>query len=69
MLQKVKVKLSLCLSKHRAMKRYWGSGGISMALAEGDWSASRPAALHPCLGPPAPTGKEAGWPPDPVWTR
>jgi hypothetical protein len=25
---KVKVKLSLCLTKHHAMKTYWGSGGI-----------------------------------------
>jgi hypothetical protein len=25
---KVKVKLSLCLTKHHAMKAYWGSGGI-----------------------------------------
>jgi hypothetical protein len=26
---KVKVKLSLCLTKHHAMKTYWGSGGIA----------------------------------------
>jgi hypothetical protein len=26
---KGKVKLSLCLSKHHAMKAYWGSGGIA----------------------------------------
>jgi hypothetical protein len=25
----VKVKLSLCLTKHRAMNAYWGSGGIA----------------------------------------
>jgi hypothetical protein len=25
---KVKVKLSHCLTKHRAMKAYWGNGGI-----------------------------------------
>jgi len=25
----VKVKLSLCLTKHYAMKTYWGSGGIA----------------------------------------
>jgi hypothetical protein len=24
-----KVKLSLCLTKHHAMKTYWGSGGIA----------------------------------------
>jgi hypothetical protein len=27
---KVKVKLSLCLTKHNAMKTYWGSGGIAL---------------------------------------
>jgi hypothetical protein len=27
-MRKVKVKLSLCLTKHHAMKTYWGSGGI-----------------------------------------
>jgi hypothetical protein len=26
---KSKVKLSLCLTKHHAMKAYWGSGGIA----------------------------------------
>jgi hypothetical protein len=26
---KVKVKFSLCLTKHHAMKTYWGSGGIA----------------------------------------
>jgi hypothetical protein len=26
---KVKVKFSLCLTKHHAMKAYWGSGGIA----------------------------------------
>jgi hypothetical protein len=26
---KVEVKLSLCLTKHHAMKAYWGSGGIA----------------------------------------
>jgi len=26
---KVKVKLYLCSTKHRAMKTYWGSGGIA----------------------------------------
>jgi hypothetical protein len=27
--KEVKVKLSLCLPEHHAMKAYWGSGGIS----------------------------------------
>jgi hypothetical protein len=26
---KVNVKLSLCLTKHHAMKTYWGSGGVA----------------------------------------
>jgi hypothetical protein len=26
---KVKVKMSLCLTKHHAMKTYWGNGGIA----------------------------------------
>jgi hypothetical protein len=26
---KVKVKLSLCLTKHHAIKAYWGNGGIA----------------------------------------
>jgi len=26
---KVKVKLSLCLTKHQTMKTYWGNGGIA----------------------------------------
>jgi hypothetical protein len=26
---KVKVKLSLCLTKHHTMKTYWGNGGIA----------------------------------------
>jgi hypothetical protein len=28
-MRKVKVKLSLWLTKHHAMKAYWGSGGIA----------------------------------------
>jgi hypothetical protein len=39
--------VSLCLTKHHAMKTYWGSGGIvprifSSARDGGEWSASRP---------------------------
>jgi hypothetical protein len=29
---KVKVKTSLCLTKHHAMKAYWGSGGIAPCI-------------------------------------
>jgi hypothetical protein len=29
-----KVKLSLCLTKHHAMKTYWGSGGIVLRILD-----------------------------------
>jgi hypothetical protein len=36
----------------------------------GEWSASRPGrALPPGKGPPVPIVQEAGWAPEPVWTR
>jgi hypothetical protein len=43
---KVKVKLSLCLTKHHAMKTYWGvevklHAFLNSALDGGEWSASR----------------------------
>jgi hypothetical protein len=31
---KVKVKLSLCLTEHHAMKAYWGSGGIAPLILD-----------------------------------
>jgi hypothetical protein len=31
---KVKIKLSLCLTKHDAMKTYWGSGGIVLRILD-----------------------------------
>jgi hypothetical protein len=31
---KVKAKLSLCLTKHHAMKRYWESGGIAPRILD-----------------------------------
>jgi hypothetical protein len=31
---KVKVKVSLCLIKHHAMKMYWGSGGIALRIPD-----------------------------------
>jgi hypothetical protein len=42
-----KVKLSLCLTKHHAMKTYWGSGGIgplglNLGLHRGKWLHSHP---------------------------
>jgi hypothetical protein len=40
------------------------------ALNGGEWSASRPCgALPPRKGPRVPTGQEAGWVPEPVWTQ
>jgi len=47
-----RVKLSLCLTKHDAMKTCWGSGGIfpafvTSSLRGGEWSASRPGRLIP----------------------
>jgi hypothetical protein len=43
-IQKVKVKVSLCfLTKHHAMKAYWGSEYIApLILDGGEWSASHP---------------------------
>jgi hypothetical protein len=36
----------------------------------GEWSASRPGhALPPGKEPPVPSGQEAGWAPEPVWTQ
>jgi hypothetical protein len=31
---KKKAKLSLCLTKHHAMKAYWGSGGIAPRILD-----------------------------------
>jgi hypothetical protein len=45
-----KVKSSLCLSKHHAMKTYWGSGlhaFLTSALDGGEWSASWPSRFTP----------------------
>jgi hypothetical protein len=33
-LVEVKVKLFLCLTKHHAMKTYWGSGGITPRILD-----------------------------------
>jgi hypothetical protein len=59
--------------------RYRGSGGVrryssysfrTLALDEGEWSASRPGrALAPRIGSPVPIGQEAGWAPETVWTQ
>jgi len=49
---KVKVKLSLCLTKYHAMKAYWVwrygfTHSLISALDGGEWSASRPGRLTP----------------------
>jgi hypothetical protein len=49
---KVKVKLSLCLTKHHAMKTHWGSGGIAPRILDlgtrwDEWSDSRPGRFTP----------------------
>jgi hypothetical protein len=65
----VKVKLSLCSTKHHAMKTYWGvevhHALLTSALGGGEWSASRPSRFAPgerasgthwiggCVGPRA----------------
>jgi hypothetical protein len=50
--QKVKVKLSLCLTKHHAIKAYWewrysSTHSLTSALDGGEWSTSRPGRFTP----------------------
>jgi hypothetical protein len=66
-------------SKGKAVpQNTYGGGGERMsssysftsALDGGEWSVSRlGCALPPGKGPPVPTGQEAGWAPEPVWTQ
>jgi hypothetical protein len=49
---KVKVKLFPCLTKHHAIKTYWGSGSLAPRILDlgtsgGEWSDSRPSRLTP----------------------
>jgi hypothetical protein len=49
---KVKIKLSLCLTKHHAMQAYLGSGVTAPRIFDlgtrgGEWSASRPGRFNP----------------------
>jgi hypothetical protein len=60
-----KVKLSLCLAKHHAMKVYSSTHSLTSALDEGEWSASLSGRFNPrerapvtrwiggCVGPRA----------------
>jgi hypothetical protein len=72
---KGKVKVSLCLTKHHAMKAYWRSRGIAprildlSAKMEVSGHLHAPAALSPGKEPVVPIGKEAGWAVEPFWTR
>jgi hypothetical protein len=58
----IKVKLSLCLTKHDAMKVYWGSGGIAPSILwsqhymEVSGQLHAPAALPPGKEPLVPIG-------------
>jgi hypothetical protein len=65
---KVKVKLSLCLTKHHAMKTYWGNGGIAPRILDlgtrWRWVVSfAPRPLYPQgMSPWYPLGKRLGGP-------
>jgi hypothetical protein len=64
----IKVKVSLCLTKHLAMKPHWGSGGIAprnldLGTRRGEWSASRPGRFTPSERAPSTQRIEAGWGP------
>jgi len=50
----IRLKSSLCLSKHHTIKTYWGSGGtahLTSALEGDEWSASRRNRFTPDEGP------------------
>jgi hypothetical protein len=52
----------------------WGNGGelhafFTSVLYEGEWSASRPGHSTHRKEPPVPTGFDAGWVLQPVWTQ
>jgi hypothetical protein len=60
-----KVKFSLCLIKHKAMKTYRGTENtappfITLVLVGGEWSVSRPCRFTPGKESPVPIVK-GGW--------
>jgi hypothetical protein len=66
----MRVKFSLCLIKHHAMKMY-GGVEVYIILELGTklrWvmSFTPQAALVPEKEPPVPTGQETGWAPEPI---
>jgi hypothetical protein len=52
----------MCLTKHHAIRTFLTSMEVSGQL-------HAPAALPQGKIPPVPIGYEAGWTPDPIWTR
>jgi hypothetical protein len=69
--EKVKVRLSLRLTKHHAMNTYWGSGDrlhafLTSAVDGGEWSVSRFGRLAPEKEHPVSIGYERGWAPEPA---
>jgi hypothetical protein len=51
-------------------EEYSSRSFLTSALEGGEWSASRPGrALPPRKEPPVPIVQEAGWGPEPVWTK
>jgi hypothetical protein len=69
---KVKVKLSLCLSKYHSMKMCLGvevqlHAFLTSELDGDEWSASRPGRFNPPRKEPLiPIGQEAGWAPEQI---
>jgi hypothetical protein len=60
------VKLSLCLTKHCALKTYGEVDVQSQiflisALGGDEWSASCPGGFNQAYEPPVPNVQEAGW--------
>jgi hypothetical protein len=71
---KVKVKLSLCLAKHHAMKTYWGSGDVAPHVlnlgTRWRWVVSfTPRPFYSQGKSLVAIGEEAGRAPKPLWTR
>jgi hypothetical protein len=58
------------MEAHGGEKRYSSYSYLTSALDGGEWSASRPGrTLPPVKEPLVPTGQEAPWVPEPVWTQ
>jgi hypothetical protein len=53
------------IEAHLGERSYSSCSFLTSALEGGEWSASRPGRALP----PVPTVQEAGWAPEPVWTR